>query len=478
MSKVKGLIKSIIGTDAIVAVDANGNQRTLKAGDVIYDNEVIKEQDGVKVELQPLNSENEKASDETGKEIASLQEQLLNGKNITDLEETAAGGNASAGGSNSGDGVSLGAASFANGGHYSNINANFENLSSQANASAEAFTNVSGGASEEGFSLDTLAAAIDNVYNNILPQPLEVSVTAVNDNVVTGNTDESVSRPIDILPQPLEVSVTAVDDNVVTGNTDESVSHHIDVGDNILEHNVSERTGLHITNDNTPTLVGKATSNATISIFDGEGESAPLLGTTTTDNDGNWSYTPTSPLADGDHKFTIEASKVAANGEELKATSTQEITVDTVNNRLSVDDISVNHFDDLTKFHMFRTPESITSHIDDSTLINSMDDLDWTPTITGKAEAFADVNLEIWMKPAYWDPNNDTPDELLTTVSVKADENGNWKAEDIDFKGKAYFDHAYEVKAVSSVDEAGNVADLSTPTTFYFPVPTAPEDHL
>ena len=35
-----------------------------------------------------------------------------------------------------------------------------------------------------------------------------------------------------------------------------------------------------------------------------------------------------------------------------------------------------------------------------------------------------------------------------------------------------------EVKAVSSVDEAGNVADLSTPTTFYFPVPTPPEDHL
>lgn len=446
MSKVKGLIKSIIGTDAIVAVDANGNQRTLKAGDVIYDNEVIKEQDGIKVEVQPLNSENEKASDETGKEIASLQEQLLNGKNISDLEETAAGGNASAGGSNSGDGVSLGAASFAQGGHYSNINANFENLSSQANASAEAFTNVSGGASEEGFSLDTLAAAIDNAYNNILSQPLEVYVTAV-------------------------------DDNVVTGNTDESVSSHIDVGDNILEHNVSERTGLHITNDNTPTLVGKATSNATISIFDGEGENAPLLGTTTADNDGNWSYTPTSPLADGDHKFTIEASKAAANGEELKATSTQEITVDTVNNQLSIDSIKVDHFGDLRDFHMFRYPDSITSHIDDSTLINSPNDLDWTPTITGKAEAFADVNLEIWMKPALWEPL-DAPDKFLTTVSVKADENGNWKAENIDFKGKTYFDQGYEIKVASSVDEAGNVADLSTPTTFYFPVPTPPEDHL
>ena len=445
MSKVKGLIKSIIGTDAIVAIDANGNQRSLKAGDVIYDNEVIKEQDGVKVELQPLNSENEKTGDETSKEIASLQEQLLNGKNITDLEETAAGGNASAGGSNSGDGVSLGAASFANGGHESNINANFENLNSQANASAEAFTNVSGGASEEDFSLDTLAAAIDNAYNNILSQPLEVSVTAV-------------------------------DDNVVTGNTNESVSSHIDVEGNILDHNVSERTGLHITNDNTPTLVGKATANATISVFDGEGEHAPLLGTTTADNDGNWSYTPNSPLADGDHKFTIEASKVAANGEELKATSTQEITVDTVNNQLSIDSIKVDHFGDLRDFHMFRYPDSITSHIDDSTLINSPNDLDWTPTITGKAEAFADVNLEIWMKSAYWDSN--IPDKLLTTVSVKADENGNWKAEDIDFKGKAYFDQAYEIKVASSVDEAGNVADLSTPTTFYFPVPTSPEDHL
>ena len=387
------------------------------------------------------------------KEVASLQEELLKGKNIADLEETAAG--APAGGGNaSPDGVSLGAASFVEGGHYSNINANFENLSSQVNASAEAFTNVSGGASEEGFTLETLEAAINNAYE-VISQP--------------ENNEQ---------PEHLKVSVVQVDDNVVTGNTDESVSHHIDVGDNILEHNVSERTGLHITNDNTPTLVGKATANATISIFDGEGENAPLLGTTTADNDGNWSYTPTSPLADGDHKFTIEASKVAANGEELKATSTQEITVDTVNNRLSVDDISVDHFDDLTKFHMFRTPESITSHIDDSTLINSMDDLDWTPTITGKAEAFADVNLEIWMKPAYWDPDDNTPDELITTVSVKADENGNWKAEDIDFKGKAYFDHAYEVKAVSSVDEAGNVADLSTPTTFYFPVPTAPEDHL
>ena len=202
MSKVKGLIKSIIGTDAIVAVDANGNQRTLKAGDVIYDNEVIKEQDGVKVEVQAAQTQNENASDETDKEIASLQEQLLNGKNISDLEETAAGGTQSAGGVSS-NGVSLGAASFAQGGHYSNVSANFGDLASQANASAEAITNVNGAASE-GFSLDTLAAAIDNAYNNILPQSLEVTVTAVDDNVVTGNTDQAVSSNLDIEGNILE----------------------------------------------------------------------------------------------------------------------------------------------------------------------------------------------------------------------------------------------------------------------------------
>ena len=435
MSKVKGLIKSIIGTDAIVAVDANGNQRTLKAGDVIYDNEVIKEQDGVKVEVQAAQTQNENASDETGKEIASLQEQLLNGKDISDLEETAAGGTQSAGGVSS-NGVSLGAAGFANGGHESNVNANFGDLSSQANASAEAFTNVSGGASEEGFSLDTLAAAIDNAYNNILPQPLEVTVTAV-------------------------------DDNVVTGNTDQAVSSNLDIEGNILEHENSQRTGLHITNDNTPTLVGKATSNATISIFDGEGENAPLLGTTTADNDGNWSYTPTSPLADGDHKFTIEASKVAANGEELKATSTQEITIDTNNNTLSITKISTDDFSDLSHYN---------------TMYDSNKQYDFSPTIEGKAEPFADINLVIKTADVFYNDGLGNSwlgkaAQVVEELSAKADADGNWKVESSVLNNR---DFEYTVQA-SSVDEAGNKYAEPQATTFYMPlepITVAPTDHL
>ena len=427
MSKVKGLIKSIIGTDAIVTVDANGNQRTLKAGDVIYDNEVIKEQDGVKVEVQAAQTQNENASNETGKEIASLQEQLLNGKDISDLEETAAGGTQSAGGVSS-NGVSLGAAGFANGGHESNINANFGDLSSQANASAEAFTNVSGGASEEGFSLDTLAAAIDNAYNNILPQPLEVSVTAV-------------------------------DDNVVTGNTNQTVSSNLDIEGNILEHENSQRTGLHITNDNTPTLVGKATANSTISIFDGEGENAPLLGTTTTDADGNWSYTPTSPLADGDHKFTIEASKVAANGEKLKATSTQEITVDTDNSTLSITKISTDDFADLTQ--------------GSQTMYDSNKQYDFSPTIEGKAEPFADINLVIRIAD-----NNTSEGHIVEELKTKAKADGSWEVE------SQMLDSGNSIKytvQASSVDEAGNKYAEPQASTFYLPtepIYLAPTDHL
>ncbi|WP_149708483.1 Ig-like domain-containing protein [Campylobacter concisus] len=436
MSKVKGLIKSIIGTDAIVAVDANGNQRTLKAGDVIYDNEVIKEQDGVKVEVQAAQTQNENASDEAGKEIASLQEQLLNGKNISDLEETAAGGTQSAGGVSS-NGVSLGAAGFANGGHESNVSANFGDLSSQANASAEAFTNVSGGASEEGFSLDTLAAAIDNAYNNIFSQTLEVTVTAV-------------------------------DDNVVTGNTDQAVSSNLDIEGNILEHENSQRTGMHITNDNTPTLVGKATSNATISIFDGEGENAPLLGTTTTDADGNWSYTPNSPLADGDHKFTIEASKVAANGEELKATSTQEITVDTDNSTLSITKISTDDFSDLSHYN---------------TMYDSNKQYDLSPSIEGKAEPFADINLvitkaEVIYNDAFGHSWVGKEAHVVEKLSAKADADGNWRAE------SSVLDtldtNEYTVQA-SSVDEAGNKYAEPQATTFYMPlepITVAPTDHL
>ncbi|MBE9851270.1 retention module-containing protein [Campylobacter concisus] len=137
MAKEAGVVKSLSGK--AVAVDQNGNERELKVGDIVYMGEIVKTSDAAdKVtivanngkELTVLGSDTLSLNSNTiGAEgladISALQNAILNGGDLTKLEETAAGGNAAAGG---GDGVSLGEARFAEGGHYSNINENYRNL--------------------------------------------------------------------------------------------------------------------------------------------------------------------------------------------------------------------------------------------------------------------------------------------------------------------------------------------------------------
>ena len=159
MAAKLGSIKSISGQTEVIAVDKSGNERILKVGDSLYEGESIKTtsadakvvivaNDGKEVfmvgedtiSLDPKEAANAQSANP---EVAALQNALLNGANITDLEETAAGGNAAAGGAG-GDGVSLGAASFAEGGHYANINENFRNLT-DVNRAFDSFNNPVGG---------------------------------------------------------------------------------------------------------------------------------------------------------------------------------------------------------------------------------------------------------------------------------------------------------------------------------------------
>ena len=160
-----GVIKNILGGE-IVAVDKSGNERVLKVGDSIFEGETIKANgsakaviaanDGKEVSLQngeSLSLDKEANALSDNPEIASIQKALLNGANITDLEETAAGGNP-AGGNAIGDGVSLGAASFAEGGHYSNINENYRNLT-DANRAFQTPENSIGGYNDAGTDADT-----------------------------------------------------------------------------------------------------------------------------------------------------------------------------------------------------------------------------------------------------------------------------------------------------------------------------------
>ena len=185
MAKEAGVVKSLSGK--AVAVDQNGNERELKVGDIVYMGESVKTSDAAdKVtivanngkELTVLGSDTLSLNPNTiGTEgladISALQNAILNGGDLTKLEETAAGGNAAAGG---GDGVSLGEARFAEGGHYSNINETYRNLT-DTNRAFASYDSPIGGYNDGNSGDDTI----------IPSAPL---VTFVNDT----NNDGTLSR--------------------------------------------------------------------------------------------------------------------------------------------------------------------------------------------------------------------------------------------------------------------------------------------
>jgi hypothetical protein len=62
----------------------------------------------------------------------------------------------------------------------------------------------------------------------------------------------------------------------------------------------------------TPTLTGTAEPGSTVAVYDTVGGSTTLLGTTTADASGAWSFT-TPPLGDGSHSLTVTATDPAGN---------------------------------------------------------------------------------------------------------------------------------------------------------------------
>jgi len=80
--------------------------------------------------------------------------------------------------------------------------------------------------------------------------------------------------------------------------------------------------GAGSTTDNTPTVGGTAEAGSTVRIYAG----TTLLGTTTADATGAWSFTPSSPLADGEHTLTVTATDAAGNVSQI---SSLQLTIET-----------------------------------------------------------------------------------------------------------------------------------------------------
>ena len=163
MAKEAGTVKIVQGK--VQALNAlTGEARELHAGDILYQGEkvvtegadakvVISQPDGKKLTLSGNDTltldgsttTSQKFGDEASvSDVSSLQKALLNGSDLSNLEETAAGGDTAAGG---GDGTSLSAASFDEGGHYSNINETYRNLT-DSNRAFASFESPIGGYSD------------------------------------------------------------------------------------------------------------------------------------------------------------------------------------------------------------------------------------------------------------------------------------------------------------------------------------------
>ena len=163
MAKEAGTVKIVQGK--VQALNAlTGEARELHAGDILYQGEkVVTEGADAKVTISQLDGKkltlsgndtltldgstttSQKFGDEASvSDVSALQKALLNGSDLSNLEETAAGGDTAAGG---GDGTSLSAASFDEGGHYSNINETYRNLT-DSNRAFASFESPIGGYSD------------------------------------------------------------------------------------------------------------------------------------------------------------------------------------------------------------------------------------------------------------------------------------------------------------------------------------------
>lgn len=177
-----------------------------------------------------------------------------------------------------------------------------------------------------------------------------------------------------------------------------------------------------ITNDNRPTLNGTAEAGSVVSIYDGD----TLLGVTSANASGAWSFTPTTGLNDGTRTLTVTATDPAGN--VSPATSGFTIVVDT----------------------LAPTVPLITSIVDDvpnntGAIGNGQSTNDTQPTLNGTAEANSAVSIF---------------DNGALVATVNANASGNWSWTPTASLGQG--SHAY---SVSAADAAGNVSAASPSTT-------------
>jgi hypothetical protein len=223
-----------------------------------------------------------------------------------------------------------------------------------------------------------------------------------------------------------EFTVTVVGPNEDDTSTPDAATD-LKLVDDVAGGIVGELHNNDLTNDNIPTLSGKAAAGTTVIISD----NGRVIGSVAVDGNGNWSFEPGTALKDGAHSYTTVVQNAAGN--QSGTTGAINFTVDTV-----------------------CAPPVITSVYDDvgvqqGNVANGGLTDDSRPLVSGTAEAGATVTLMVW------GPNGVRVTNLTTTVV--ADASGHWQVEipgDLTTLGGS----GYKFRAMAE-DVAGNTSDIS-----------------
>ena len=198
------------------------------------------------VEEKPVEQKGEEPKEDNAT-ISSLQKEILDGKDISELEETAAGGLAG-GGNASGDGVSLGAANFVEGGHESSIYADYNALGQLWDFSFEnPVSSVGGAASEASNDFIVGDSPVAQPVAPTLPATPVVPSTPATP-VVTPSNPVVTPAPVDttpVTPTPAAPVVPTPASSYIT------ISNAINNDGEFTEGNTSEpyiQYNYHITN--------------------------------------------------------------------------------------------------------------------------------------------------------------------------------------------------------------------------------------
>ncbi|EBP9396421.1 Ig-like domain repeat protein, partial [Salmonella enterica] len=179
-----------------------------------------------------------------------------------------------------------------------------------------------------------------------------------NDNTPTLEGTGSAGTVIHIYANGQEIGSTTVDSSgnwhfAITSALADGENHFTAIATNVKgESSESARFSLTIDTlspdaprveliaDNTGLLTGPLQNNDRTDeakpLFSGQGEAgntitikegSTVIGSATVDGNGRWTFTPTTPLSDGEHTFTVEQSDKAGN--VSRVTTTPTIIVDT-----------------------------------------------------------------------------------------------------------------------------------------------------